>query len=269
MLAMVRFSPFSALLPKKSESMAAETETKAQFKGVPHTCFKYIAASTLCIALTACMPRYPLGMSEAQWNAMTPSQQQAAIEKQAKKDAEQQRLQAIEARKQAEAEKKRRAELAALYNSGRMGDVIDCEISGGVADFYPGWKQIENVRFSLARSEIQEIEFREKGGRRTQDAFVGFDTRGDRIRVCRRANNISSGYGCGEISGSYGDFERGISVSLNVEGLMNSNTLYCRYRYMPRRGNFNGYGNTYYNNNSYQYNYYDYNSGSGSSSNRW
>jgi hypothetical protein len=108
-----------------------------------------------------------MGLSEAQWKALSPSEQaeyqrqQAVIDEQRrlKREAEEALRREAEARQAREAHE--RVQLA--YARARYGDVITVTIEGGHVAIHGKHQLYEPVRFDLVRGERKEIEFVQQG----------------------------------------------------------------------------------------------------------
>lgn len=120
----------------------------------------------LAVLLAGCHT-YPMGLSETQWNALSPEQQaeyarqQAQINEQRRREreaAEQARLAEEAARA---AEERQRVQHA--YARARYGDVITVTIQGGYVAINGKHQPYEPVRFNLVRGERREIEFAQQG----------------------------------------------------------------------------------------------------------
>lgn len=125
----------------------------------------------LCIPLVAAFligcQSYPMGLSEAQWKALSPSEQadyqrqQAVIDEQRrqKREAEEQLRREVEAQKAREAHE--RVQLA--YARARYGDVVTVTIESGHVAINGKHQPYEPVRFDLVRGERKEVEFVQQG----------------------------------------------------------------------------------------------------------
>lgn len=121
----------------------------------------------LLAALLAGCQTYPMGLSETQWNALSPEQQadytrqQAQINEQRRREreaAEQARLAEEAARA---AEERQRVQHA--YTRARYGDIVTVTIEGGYVAINGKHQPYEPVRFDLVRSERKEVEFIQRG----------------------------------------------------------------------------------------------------------
>lgn len=108
-----------------------------------------------------------MGLSEAQWNALSPEQQadytrqQTQINEQRRRERE-----AAEQARQAEEAARAREERARVqlaYVRARHGDVVTVTIEGGYVAINGKHQPYEPVRFDLVRGERKEVEFIQQG----------------------------------------------------------------------------------------------------------
>ena len=120
----------------------------------------------IAVVLVGCQS-YPMGLSEAQWNAISPEQQadytrqQTQINEQRRRERE-----AAEQARQAEEAARAREERARIqiaYARARYGDVVTVTIEGGYVAINGKHQPYEPVRFDLVRGERKEVEFIQQG----------------------------------------------------------------------------------------------------------
>ena len=119
-----------------------------------------------CLAFLGCQT-FPLGLTEAQWKALSP-EQQADYQRQQSLLDEQRRLEreAAERTRQAEAAARAQQEQARIqlaYAHARYGDIVTVTIEGGLVAFSGRHQPYEPLRFDLVRGERREIEFVQQG----------------------------------------------------------------------------------------------------------
>jgi len=144
----------------------------------------FIILFVLLLSACASSP-YPMGMSEEQWQKLSPNERQSLLLKQQEYD-EQQRLQ----RQQAQA-KQRQLELALqiqeeqrlaqLYASPVAGNVVMMNLLSGEYRYKNRVFQIQPVSLLLARGETKEIRLAlrdAKGKRSSERAFVKYNREG-------------------------------------------------------------------------------------------
>lgn len=120
----------------------------------------------LAVLLLGCQT-YPMGLSEAQWNALSPAEQadyqrqQAALNEQRRvqREAEEELRRA----KEAAAAEQERMRTREAYARARYGDVVTVTIEGGYVAINGKHQPYEPVRFDLVRGERKEIEFVQQG----------------------------------------------------------------------------------------------------------
>lgn len=126
---------------------------------------KLIATCLMAVLLTAgCISRYPMGLSQVQWQALAPSQQaeyqakQYAIDEERAKQAQAERLEAARVREaQAQAERDR---IVRIYANAQYGDIVRINVQGGRLDYAGKSYPYEPVSFEIARGEVKEVAFR-------------------------------------------------------------------------------------------------------------
>lgn len=110
---------------------------------------------------------FPLGLSEAQWKALSP-EQQADYQRQQSTLDQQRRLEreAAERARQADDAARAQAEHARIqlaYAHARYGDIVTVTIEGGLVAINGKPQPYEPLRFDLIRGERREIEFIQQG----------------------------------------------------------------------------------------------------------
>lgn len=121
----------------------------------------------LLAALIVGCQSYPMGLNEAQWNALSAEQQADYTRQQTQLNEQRSReREAAEAARQAEAaarvrEERARTQLA--YARARYGDVVTVTIEGGYVAINGKHQPYEPLRFDLVRGERKEVEFIQQG----------------------------------------------------------------------------------------------------------
>ncbi len=185
----------------------------------------------LCLVVTGCA-RYPLDMTEAEWNAMSADQRYAARLKQAELDAAaQQRKAEKEAHEQAlqlAAKKRQQTLIAQRRSNPSYGDIVQCVIKSPMVDFHPGWRKAESVAFSLVRSETSRVSLRAEDSRRTSEFWAYFDENGSTLRLCERNPGRSNFRDCDVVPVLGRDLMTGVDHQIDLPNLMQG-VLRCAY----------------------------------------
>ncbi|MBN2865050.1 MAG: hypothetical protein JXK16_03515 [Thiotrichales bacterium] len=146
---------------------------------------KHLLIVLFVLTLTACASPYPMGMSEEQWQKLTPNERQSLLLKQQEYD-EQQRLQRQQAQaKQRELELalqiQEEQRLAQLYANPIEGNVVMINLLSGEYRYKKRVFQIQPISILLARGETKEIRLAlrdAKGKRSSERAFVKYNSEG-------------------------------------------------------------------------------------------
>jgi len=143
---------------------------------------KYILLSLILIVLVyGCATRFPLGLKEEQWQALSPQQQAEYTTKQYQIDEErrkrQEEFERQREREEAEAIRLEKERILQLYRNARYGDIIQVNISGGSIAFIGERKGYEPLSFDLVRGERKRISFYHHGKHITHstDIWVAYD----------------------------------------------------------------------------------------------
>ena len=119
-----------------------------------------------CFSLIAgCISFHPLGMSNSEWNALTPQQKMEAREKQAQINAQ---------KKQAKADREAAAQAASAkrYETARYGDIITVVIKGGTMDINGNRRDYEPIIFDLVKGESKTVNILREGKHYNKDTAV-------------------------------------------------------------------------------------------------
>src|SRR3990172_11952338 len=115
---------------------------------------KYILLSLILIVLVyGCATRYPLGLKEEQWQALSPQQRAEYTTKQYQIDEERRKRQEEygrqKEREEAEAIRLEKERILQLYRNARYGDIIQVNISDGSIAFISETKTYQPLSFDL------------------------------------------------------------------------------------------------------------------------
>ena len=127
---------------------------------------RYIAL-VLCALASGCVARYPMGLSQQQWEALPPSQQaeyqakQYAIDEQNRQQAEARRFEQQRiATEQAQAEQDR---IRQLYANARYGDIVRVSVQGGFLEYDRKRYPYDPVSIDLVKGETKRVDFYGRG----------------------------------------------------------------------------------------------------------
>ena len=196
--------------------------------------------------LVGCGPYYPLGISEAQWLAMSNEQRLQAQQRQAELDRAAEERRAAEARareaearvREAEALRKQQ-QLLILRQHARYGDRVQCIVTNAEARLGGKWRDVEPVVLDLVRGAAVDFlvsEPRERGFRQQAEGSAVFD--GQAVSLCRDADSQRNSRNCSRLLGNFDDYRRGVSQRVEVHDFLRGN-MRCSLapgEGMPRMG---------------------------------
>jgi hypothetical protein len=174
--------------------------------------------------------RHPLGLSDAQWKAMTPSEQLEARAEQAKIDRVKKQIEAERREKERQEREREKARITDLYANAKYGDVVECSVSGGIVDFHPGWLKYHEAAFTLVPGEFTQVKVEAQGGSRTQEFWAGMNVRQTGVQLCDRDPRDYSRADCANLAGTSADFAYGTERSISLKEVFNGVFLRCAYR---------------------------------------
>ncbi|EIF8946683.1 hypothetical protein LF048_000270 [Vibrio cholerae] len=131
----------------------------------------YLSSVVYALLLSACAS-YPLGMSEAQWLALTPEQQYDAQLKQAELDRQR------EARRLAEQQalKEQQAQLELASENAKYGERVQCVLQNSELYFNKKWRASEPLALDLlANQPAQAVKQSTADGRYGFNLYAQFD----------------------------------------------------------------------------------------------
>lgn len=125
----------------------------------------YLACAGLALIM-GCQS-YPMGLSQAQWDSLTPEQQAEYRSRQTEMNAQRQREQAAidleQQRLREQQERETRARTKAAYARARYGDIITVTIQGGRVAINGKHQPYEPLKFDIVRGETKQVEFAQIG----------------------------------------------------------------------------------------------------------
>ncbi len=181
-----------------------------------------LPALVMVIALAACANPYPMGLSEREWQALTPERQAELSVREAELRAERQAAREAEARRQAEraaeAERRRQEELAARRANARFGDILAVTLQGGTMESGSELFALEPLAFEILRGERKRITL---VGRRGQGTRVHRMQDHWWVRYSEDGLTLilnESGFGAPVILVDEGTWEKGQALFLAAQG---------------------------------------------------
>lgn len=192
---------------------------------------RFALLASMVLVLAACTS-YPLGMSKEEWVLLAPEQQMAARLKQAdlnRANAERRAEQAAARRQRyAAMEAAERRRIEELYRSSRYGDVLECVVEGGIAEFRRGRHAYTPVPFTLARGEVKSVTLR--AGDRNGKFWARYSPDGLSMNLCYRKPQGNGGRYCVSVNGQSQDFSAGITRQVSVQRVFRDARVICAHR---------------------------------------
>jgi len=187
------------------------------------------------LLLSACGPRYPLGIPEEQWTRMSVEQQNEARMQQAELD----RARAEARRREAEARRAeaaaRAAELEHARQTAAPGERVQCILQPAEIHYGGKWRPAEPLGLDLVAGMPIAFEMRTQASRyRTVEGEAVFD--GMEVRLCPRYGDE-----CARFLATSGELRRGVSRRVRAEDLLRGK-MHCELalsdRYRPNYPRF-------------------------------
>ncbi len=170
---------------------------------------------TLLVVLVAgCATRYPMGMDEDEWLALSAEQRMDAREREERLNLEAAQLRAEQQRLRAEQEQREQEALIERRRSAQYGERVQCVLDGAELRTGGNWREARPLALDLIVDESLEFELvRKDATHRSVNGKASFD--GQLIELCDRA-----GRNCEVIAGTSRDFERGLRRSIEVDNTL-------------------------------------------------
>jgi hypothetical protein len=186
-----------------------------------------ILCLSLLFGLAACLPtRHPLGIDDADWQAMSSDQRLEAQEKQAEfehaervRKAEQTAAPAADATRQPVQPEARRP--AANY-----GERVQCVLSQPKVLVAGKWRPVEATVLDVTRGQVMEFSLAEPAGQKGRIHLLGFARFDGQILTLCPGAEANRHEGCVRVLGTFEDFRRGIDQSIEAAGFLRSK-LHC------------------------------------------
>ncbi|QJQ99854.1 hypothetical protein [Halomonas sp. PGE1] len=178
----------------------------------------------LILPLAGCAARYPLDIPEAQWEAMTPTEQRQAREQQAALDRARAEQRAAEARAREEKAREARLALEVRRQEARPGERVQCVLEGELRRG-SSWHAMTPAGIDAVSGMTVPVALTSRDGRRRQDAYATFD--GQAVTLCRHERELARpGADCARLVGTQRDFARGLAGRVETERFVRG-TLRC------------------------------------------
>ena len=173
-----------------------------------------LSLASLIIAtllLTACGPRYPLGIPEEQWTSMSLAEQNQARIKQAELDQAQAEARRREAAAREAEAAARAAELEHARATAAPGERVQCILRS--LEMYHGgkWRAAEPVGLDLVAGMPVRFDLEARDGYRTGSGTAHFN--GVEVRLCR----VNRERDCARFLATSGELRRGVTQSVWAE----------------------------------------------------
>lgn len=179
-----------------------------------------IFSTLAALLLTGCMTSYPLGMSEDEWERLSPQQQLDARERQAELDQRERERRAEAARIAAEEERRERERREQRLRNAQPGEIVQCVVNNAEGYYAGAWRTAEPVGFTVVRGypEVIDIPEQDRATRRVQ-AEARFD--GAQITLCRPNRNE-----CTTLAATQNQLRCGAQRNIQLNRVVRG-TLYC------------------------------------------
>lgn len=157
-----------------------------------------------------------MDIPKEQWQAMAPSQQMEAREKQAELDKVREERRALEARNRQIELENEKAALALRRQEAGPGERVQCVLSSAEAKLASRWLPIEPVAFDLVTGMGSVTEIQAKEDRRRSDVYADFD--GMKVRICpsQRSNEKD----CAVAVATQSEYRRGVVRELEKQDFL-------------------------------------------------
>lgn len=175
----------------------------------------YLGVLGAVVLLSACAS-YPLGMSKAQWEVLTPDEQFKAQQQQATLDQQRAEQRAAEARQRALELEQAQAASALRRQQAAYGEHVQCVLTGAQAKMGGRLRTVEPLAMDLVLGEQGEYTLThvENGYTRySQTVYVQFD--GQTLDLCEYDGGRYASRACAKVIGTFGDYQRGFTQTLS------------------------------------------------------
>lgn len=198
---------------------------------------RWLMLAVAALLIQACGPSYPLGMSEAEWSALSPEQQLEARQQQTainiERRAEHERQQQEMERQRAAEEQAERERIERIIAQRVPGSIIDCAIERGEVRYrvLGAWLQPVPVAFTLIRGEGQKVELTspQKHGRPTEtlNLWVRYDISGHQLAFCPIIGVETNHPSCDRAAVLGSDVEASFTRPFNIPRFIRNGHIRC------------------------------------------
>lgn len=171
------------------------------------------------LQLTACATHHPLGMDEAQWQALSTEQRLAAQLQQAELERAEQERRVAEARAREAEALRQQAELDVRRSTAAYGERVQCILDPAEAHLNGKWRSIEAPALDLVQGTPVDVTLHSNDHRSLRyraSAQARFD--GLTVSLCQGAGSAGSpASNYAQVSGTQADFRRGLTRQIDAK----------------------------------------------------
>ncbi len=173
----------------------------------------YLAAAAILVS--ACGPRYPLGIPEDRWAQMSVAEQDEARMRQAEVDRARAEARRQEAKAREAEAAARAAELAHARANAAPGERVQCILQPVEVSYGGRWRAAEPLGLDLVAGLPVAFTLHDRDGPyRTRDGTARFN--GMEIRLCRGTQEND----CGRFLATSGELRRGKTQTVRAEDFL-------------------------------------------------
>ncbi|MFN2269075.1 MAG: lipoprotein [Desulfonatronovibrio sp.] len=177
-----------------------------------------IIIALLCISLTGCGPKYPLGIPEENWQNMNEQDRLRAREKQAELNLAQEKRRKAEAEERTAESIKWLKDLEVSRENARYGQRVQCVLSNAQAYFWGEWRDIEPVALDIVKGMVLKFDILQAGDKYgfEERAYAGFD--GQTISLCREESEVQhNARSCARVAANFKQYARGLKTTIKKD----------------------------------------------------
>lgn len=181
----------------------------------------WLAPFVVALGVAGCVPAHPLGLSEAEWRAMSVEDRATALERQAEIDRMNAETRAAAAAARLAEERAAQMELDNRRQSARYGERVQCVLTGAELKKFNDWRAIEPVMLDLVTGLPLPFPVVEEGRTFGQPAqgYAYFD--GSTVGLCRtEAEARTRSLACARMMGGHFDYSRGLTDTISSQNFL-------------------------------------------------